>query len=73
MQRVWAFGLFLAGLILPMAVSWPQEDYKKMLPEAEGKQLVVELCGTCQNAMTFAEAREMPKRFPGIAAAEKGR
>jgi hypothetical protein len=31
-----------------------------------------ELCGTCQNALTFADAREMPKRFPGIAAAEKG-
>ena len=32
MQRVWFLCLFLVGLIFPIAVAWPQEDYKGMLP-----------------------------------------
>ena len=63
MQRVWAFGLFLAGLIFPMAVSWPQEDYKKMLPEADGKQLVIELCGTCHNLQKVVSSRKSDKEW----------
>ena len=50
MQRVWFLSCFFIGLIFPITVSWPQEDYKKMLPDADGKQMVIELCGTsCHN------------------------
>ena len=62
MQRVWAFGLFLAGLIFPVAVSWPQ-DYKSMLPEADGKQLVVDLCGTCHNLQKVVTSRKTDKEW----------
>ena len=62
MQRVWFLSLFCAGVVFPMAVSWPQEDYKKMLPEADGKQLVVELCGTsCHNLQKVVTSRKTDK------------
>ena len=64
MQRVWFLSLFCAGLVFPMAVSWPQEDYKKMLPEADGKQLVVELCGTsCHNLQKVVTSRKTDKEW----------
>jgi hypothetical protein len=63
MQRVCFLSLFFIGLIFPMAVSWPQEDYKKMLPEAEGKQLVVELCGTCHNLQKVVSSRKSDKEW----------
>jgi hypothetical protein len=64
MQRVWFLSLFCAGVVFPMAVSWPQEDYKKMLPEADGKQLVVELCGTsCHNLQKVVTSRKTDKEW----------
>ena len=58
MQRVWLLGWFFVGLILPMAVSWPQEDYKSMLPEGDGKQITGELCGTCHNLQKTVVSRK---------------
>jgi hypothetical protein len=63
MQRVWFFSVFFVGLIFPLAVSWPQEDYKSMLPEADGKQLVVELCGTCHNLQKVVTSRKSDKEW----------
>ena len=63
MQRVWFLSLFCTGVVFPMAVSWPQEDYKKMLPEADGKQLVVELCGTCHNLQKVVTSRKSDKEW----------
>jgi hypothetical protein len=63
MQRVWFLCLFLVGLIFPIAVSWPQEDYKSMLPESDGKQLVVELCGTCHNLQKVVTSRKTDKEW----------
>jgi hypothetical protein len=63
MQRVWFLCLFLVGLIFPMAVSWPQEDYKSMLPPGEGKEMVVELCNTCHNLQKVVTSRKTDKEW----------
>jgi len=55
--------LFLIGLILPVRVSWPQVDYKSKLPEGEGKQLVIELCGMCHNLQKIFDARKTEKEW----------
>jgi hypothetical protein len=56
--------LFLTGVFLPLAVSWPQEDYKKMLPDTEGKQMVIELCGTsCHNLQKVVTSRKTDKEW----------
>jgi hypothetical protein len=32
-------GFILIGILLPIAVSWPQEKYESRLPEGDGKEL----------------------------------
>ena len=63
MQRVWFVSLFFVGLIFPIAVSWPQEDYQSMLPSGEGKDLVVELCGKCHNLQKVVSSRKTDKEW----------
>jgi hypothetical protein len=63
MQRVWFLSLLFVGLIFPIRTAWPQEDYKSMLPESDGKQLVVELCGTCHNLQKVVTSRKTDKEW----------
>ncbi|HYY25698.1 MAG TPA: hypothetical protein VE689_09420 [Candidatus Udaeobacter sp.] len=64
MQRVWFLSCFLMGLVFPIALSWPQEDYKKMLPDTEGKQMVIELCGSsCHNLQKVVTSRKTDKEW----------
>jgi len=63
MQRVLFLSMFLVGLMIPVAVSWPQEDYKSQLPPGEGKELVVELCNTCHNLQKVVASRKTDKEW----------
>jgi len=63
MQRVWFLSLLFVGLIFPIRTAWLQEDYKSMLPESDGKQLVVELCGTCHNLQKVVTSRKTDKEW----------
>ena len=64
MQRSLFVSLFFVGVFLPVAASWPQEDYKKMLPDAEAKQMVIELCGTsCHNLQKVVTSRKTDKEW----------
>lgn len=64
MHRVLFASLFLIGLSLPIAVSWPQEDYKSMLPAGDGKQLTIELCGSaCHNLQKIVASRKTEKEW----------
>jgi hypothetical protein len=63
MRRVLLSVLFLTGILIPVAVSWPQEDYKSQLPPGEGKELVVELCNTCHNLQKVVASRKTDKEW----------
>jgi hypothetical protein len=63
MQRAWLLGLFFIGLIFPVALSWPQEDYNSQLPPGDGKELVVELCGKCHNLEKVVKSRKTDKEW----------
>jgi len=74
MQRVLMLNLFLVGALLPVAVSWPQEDWKSQLPNGEGKDLTVELCGTsCHNLQKIVAARKTEKEWEQSVALMIGR
>ena len=49
MQRVLLVIVFVAGIVLPVAISWSDNHWKSLLPEGEGKEVTMELCGTCHN------------------------
>ena len=63
MQRGLSLVLFLIGIMIPVAVSWPQQDYKSMLPEGEGKELTVQLCATCHNLEKVVASRKTEKEW----------
>lgn len=64
MPRGWFLSLFFVGLFFPLVVSWPQEDYKSMLPAGDGKELVVELCSrACHNLQKVVSSRKTDKEW----------
>ena len=64
MHRVLLLVLFLTGILLPVAVSWPQQEYESKLPEGNGKELVVELCSNaCHNLQKVVSSRKTEKEW----------
>jgi hypothetical protein len=59
MQRFGLLMAFLLGVIFPVAVSWPDNHWKSLMPEGEGKQVTMELCGTsCHNLQKTVVSRK---------------
>jgi hypothetical protein len=64
MHRVLLVVLFLIGIFVPLAVSWPQDDYRNQLPPGKGKELVVELCSNaCHNLQKVVSSRKSEKEW----------
>lgn len=64
MHRVLMLVSFLTGILIPIAVSWPQEDYKSQLPPGDGKELVLELCSNaCHNLQKVVASRKTEKEW----------
>jgi hypothetical protein len=59
MQRFFFLMAFLLGVVFPVAVSWPDNHWKNLMPEGEGKQVTMELCGTsCHNLQKTVVSRK---------------
>ncbi len=63
MQRGLLLALFLIGIIFPVAVSRSQEDWKKLMPDGEGKDVTAQLCGTCHNLQKVVVSRKSPQEW----------
>jgi hypothetical protein len=61
MQRLLLSILFLGAVVFPAVASWAQEDYKSMLPDGDGKELTIQLCGTCHNLQKTVVSRKSPQ------------
>jgi hypothetical protein len=58
MQRGLFLILFLASILFPVAVSWSDNHWKSLMPDGEGKQVTMELCGTCHNLQKTVVSRK---------------
>ena len=64
MPRLLFLTLFLLGVIFPIAVSWPDNHWKNLMPEGEGKQVTTELCGTsCHNLQKTVVSRKYAQEW----------
>ena len=64
MQRVLLVTLFLIAIMFPVAVSWPDNHWKSLMPEGDGKDLTIQLCGTmCHNLQKTVVSKKTPKEW----------
>ncbi len=55
---------FFIVLIFPAALSWPEEDWAKLLPDGEGKDLTAQLCGSsCHNLQKVVVSRKTSQEW----------
>lgn len=63
MRRLLPALLFFIGLIFPVALSWPGNHWKTLMPEGEGKDVTMQLCGTCHNLQKTVVSRKSPQEW----------
>ena len=63
MQRVLSVMLLVGSLIFPAMPLWPEEDWKSMMPEGDGKDVAIQLCGTCHNLQKVVVSRKSPQEW----------
>jgi hypothetical protein len=64
MQRFVLLMAFLLGLTFPVAVSWSDNHWKNLMPEGDGKQVTMELCGTsCHNLQKTVVSRKSSQEW----------
>ncbi len=62
MARCLAVLLFFGGLVFPAALS-RADDWAKLLPEGEGKQMTIQLCGSCHDLQKVVVSRKSPQEW----------
>jgi len=63
MRRALSIGLLVVSLFFSAIPLWPQEDWKSLLPEGEGKDVTAQLCGTCHNLQKVVVSRKSPQEW----------
>lgn len=63
MRRALPVLLFFAALIFPVSFLWPEEDWKTLMPDGEGKDVTAELCGTCHDLQKVVVSRKSPQEW----------
>lgn len=63
MRRVLPVLLFFVALIFPVSSLWPEEDWKTLMPDGEGKDVTAQLCGTCHNLQKVVVSRKTPQEW----------
>lgn len=63
MQRALPVLLFFVVVIFPARPLWPEEDWKSLMPEGEGKDVTAQLCGTCHNLQKVVVSRKNPQEW----------
>lgn len=63
MQRALSIMLLVVSLVFPAMPLWPQEDWKKLMPDGEGKDVTAQLCGTCHNLQKIVVSRKSPQEW----------
>jgi len=63
MQRVLLLILFLGTIVFPITLSWPDNHWKSLLPEGDGKDVTAQLCGTCHNLQKTVVSRKTPQEW----------
>ena len=61
--RVLLVSLFLVALIFPVTLSWPENHWKTLMPDGEGKDVTAQLCGTCHNLQKTVVSRKTPHEW----------
>lgn len=62
MARGLAVLLFCGALVFPAALSWP-EDWAKLMPDGEGKDTTVQLCGSCHDLQKVVVSRKSSQEW----------
>lgn len=63
MRRLLGALLFFVGLVFPLAVSWPENHWKTLMPDGDGKDVTMQLCGTCHNLQKTVVSRKTPQEW----------
>lgn len=63
MQRVLSVLFFFVTLVFPPMLLWPDNHWKGLLPDGEGKDVTMQLCGTCHNLQKTVVSRKTPKEW----------
>lgn len=63
MRRLLGALLFFVGLVFPLAVSWPENHWKTLMPDGDGKDVAMQLCGTCHNLQKTVVSRKTPQEW----------
>lgn len=63
MQRVLSILLFFVALIFPSRLLWPDNHWKSLMPDGEGKDVTMQLCGTCHNMQKTVVSRKSPQEW----------
>jgi hypothetical protein len=63
MQRFLSILLFFVALILPVSLLWSENHWKSLMPDGDGKDVTVQLCGTCHNLQKTVVSRKTPQEW----------
>ena len=63
MQRDLSILLFFVVLVFPGTFLWPDNHWKSLMPDGEGKDVTMQLCGTCHNMQKTVVSRKSPQEW----------
>ena len=63
MRRVLSLLLFFVALSFPATLLWSGNHWKNLMPEGEGKEVTVQLCGTCHDMQKTVVSRKTPQEW----------
>ena len=63
MLRLLSVLLVFVAVIFPAIPLWPEEDWKSLLPDGDGKDVTMQLCGTCHNLQKVVASRKSPQEW----------
>lgn len=63
MLSVFSIFLFMVALIFPVTLLWPNNHWKTLMPDGDGKDVTVQLCGTCHNLQKTVVSRKTPQEW----------
>jgi hypothetical protein len=63
MYRILSVVVFLVALIFPVTVLWSENHWKSLMPDGDGKDVTVQLCGTCHNLQKTVVSRKAPQEW----------
>ena len=63
MQRGLSILAFVVAFIFPVRFSWTENHWKSLMPEGDGKDVTVQLCGTCHNLQKTVVSRKTSQEW----------